>query len=71
MQESTGRELSMKENDSEPEAAEADSEATSKETLSDIEEEENVGSSSPESYPGPSPDGALDDRDESKDAGPM
>jgi hypothetical protein len=50
----------------------ADSEATSKELLSDIEEtEENPGASSSELDPGPSPDGALDEGDELKDAGPM
>lgn len=72
MQESTGRELSKKENDSEQDAAGADSEATSKETLSDLEKnEEDVGSSSSKPDPGPSPDGALDESDEIKDAGPM
>lgn len=73
MQKSTGRELSMKENDSEQDAAGADSEATSKETLSDLEgNEENVGSSSSDPDPGPSPDGGLDEtRDKSNDAGPM
>ena len=65
MQESTDRER-------EPDPAEADSEATSKETLSDLEHNEaNVvsGSSTPD-Y-GRSPDSTVDDSDESKDAGPM
>jgi hypothetical protein len=49
-----------------------DSEATSDELLSDVEEEESgvdSGSSSPD--PGPSPDGAIDEDNEIKDAGPM
>ena len=48
------------------------SDATSDETLSEIEETE-AGSSStnPEHDPGPSPDGLLDEPDEIKDAGPM
>lgn len=72
MQESTGRESSKKENESEQDAAGEDSEATSKETLSDLEEsEENSGSSSAEIDPGPSPDGSFVESDELKDAGPM
>lgn len=72
MQESTGRESSRKENDSERDATGADSEATSKETVSDLEKKEgDVGSSSSQPHPGPSPDGALDESDETKDAGPM
>ena len=71
MQESTRRESSKEEKDSKR-AAGADSDATSKETLSDLEEnKENVGSSGSESDSGPSPDGALDESDETKDAGPM
>ena len=51
---------------------EADSEATSKELLSDIEEtEESRGASTSDLDPGPSPDGAFDESDEKKDAGPM
>lgn len=69
MQDSTGRESSKKETDSLQDAAGADSEATSKETLSDLEEnEEGVGSSGSKPDPGPSPDGALDG---TKDADPM
>ena len=72
MQESSGRESSKKENDSEQDSAGADSEATSKEKLSDLEENrEDVGSGSSKPDPGPSPDGALDQSDEIKDAGPM
>ncbi|HVQ38682.1 MAG TPA: hypothetical protein VMS31_14185 [Pyrinomonadaceae bacterium] len=49
-----------------------DSEATSKEQLSDIEDNESdVESGSSQPDPGPSPDGALDESDEIKDAGPM
>jgi len=66
------RESSKKENDSEQEARAADSEATSKETLSDLEEKEgNVESSSSKLDPGPSPDGMLDESEEIKDAGPL
>jgi hypothetical protein len=67
MQESTGRESSTKQDDSKK-----DSEATSKETLSDLEEnKKNVESGGSKQDPGPSPDGALDESDEFKDAGPM
>lgn len=49
-----------------------DSEAASKETLEDIEEtESDVDSGSSKPDPGPSPDGALDEGGELKDAGPM
>lgn len=49
-----------------------ESDATSKETLNDLEENEaNVGSSSSEVDPGPAPDGARDESNELKDAGPM
>lgn len=64
MQESTGRE-----NKKEQDAEESDSEATSKELLSDIEEtEEGDGSSNSEPDPGPSPDGAVDESDDSNGA---
>jgi hypothetical protein len=57
------------------EASELDkrkSDATSDETLSDIEESEKDSSSTDTGLdPGPSPDGALDEPDELKDAGPM
>lgn len=67
MQDSTGPE-----NKKERDVAGSNSEATSKELLSDVEDvEKNTGSSSSELDPGPSPDGAFDERDESKDAGPM
>ena len=65
MQESTGGENKKQD-------TEADSEATSKELLSDIEEtEESPGASDSDLDPGPSPDGAFDESDEKKDAGPM
>ena len=67
MQDSTGPDY-KKERD----VTESDSEATSKELLSDVEDaEKDTGSSSSEVDPGPSPDGAFDESDESKDAGPM
>jgi hypothetical protein len=48
------------------------SEATSAETLSDLQETESEsGSEDSERDPGPSPDGLLDEPDEIKDAGPM
>jgi hypothetical protein len=48
------------------------SDATSDETLSDLEESETDSSSSnTNSDTGPSPDGALDESDEINDAGPM
>jgi hypothetical protein len=72
MQESADREPSKKGGDSEQDAAGADSEATSKETLSDLEENEaNVGSNTSEPGPESSPDGRLDESDDIKDAGPM
>jgi hypothetical protein len=49
-----------------------DSEATSDDTLSDIEENEaDVASDSSSSAPEPSPDGALEEPDDPKDTGPM
>jgi hypothetical protein len=51
---------------------ERQSEATSDETVSDLEEtKESSSSASANSDPGPSPDGALDEGDEINDAGPM
>lgn len=47
------------------------SDATSDETVSDVEESEKNTSSSDDRDPGPSPDGRLDESDELKDAGPM
>jgi hypothetical protein len=52
--------------------AERNSEATSNQTLSEIEEtEDDLVADSPKHDPGPSPDGLLDEPDEIKDAGPM
>ncbi|HBB89853.1 MAG TPA: hypothetical protein DC047_19790 [Blastocatellia bacterium] len=49
-----------------------DSDATSKETLSDVQENEKQSGSTADALdPGPSPDGAFDESDELKDAGPM
>jgi len=58
------------------ENGEPDSNATSKETLKDLEESGKVPDSKSERGPGnyqtPSPDGALDEtRDKRDDAGPM
>ena len=47
------------------------SDATSEETLSDVEETEKVTGSSDDRDPGPSPDGGIDEADEIKDADPM
>jgi hypothetical protein len=74
MQESTGRESSM--NETEKDRAGADSDATSKETLKDIEDNQgDVAPSSPDPDPdpdpGPAPDGAPDKNDDTKDTGPM
>jgi hypothetical protein len=49
--------------------AERQADATSAETVKDLEEA-GVDSSSGQD-PGPSPDGAFDESDENKDAGPM
>ncbi len=48
------------------------SDATSDETVSDLQESEKARSTpGDKSEPGPSPDGRLDEPDELKDAGPM
>lgn len=48
------------------------SDATSKETLEDLEQSEQVSDSeNPEHDSGPSPDGQLDEADEIQDAGPV
>ena len=48
------------------------SDATSDETVSDLEKAgSDARSSDSSSDPGPSPDGRLDEADELKDAGPM
>jgi hypothetical protein len=53
-----------------------DSEATSKETLKDIEETEKVSDDTPsgssaDKSQSPAPDGSLDESPQIKDAGPM
>jgi len=69
MQESADRETSKKGVNSEPDAVGEDSEATTKETLSDLEEnQKNVGTASSAPDPAPAPDGAFD---ESKETGPI
>lgn len=51
---------------------ERESDATSEETLSDLEgNEAEVETDNSHSSLGPSPDGAFDENDEIKDAGPM
>jgi hypothetical protein len=52
--------------------AQHNTEATSKKTLAEIEETEKVSDTTSAGSTGsPSPDGALDEADEVKDAGPM
>jgi hypothetical protein len=61
-----------KEDEGQEQRAGVDSEATSKETLNDLEEAEaDVDSGSSKPDPGPSPDGTIDESGEIKDAGPM
>jgi hypothetical protein len=58
--------------DSDKKAQRPDSDATSKETLSDVQENEKQSGSTSDSHdPGPSPDGAFDESNEIKGAGPM
>ena len=72
MEELRGSESSEQKNDSEQGTTAKEPEATSAETVSDLEENEaGVGSTTSEPDPGPSPDGAVDESDEIKDAGPM
>jgi hypothetical protein len=66
------QESSEKNDKARQDATGTDSEATNKETLADIEESEaDVESGGSKLDPGPSPDGAVDESDEIKDAGPM
>jgi hypothetical protein len=46
-------------------------EATSKETLSDLEDETSLDTDDADDSDGPSPDGAFDEEDELKDADPI
>ncbi|HYJ87410.1 MAG TPA: hypothetical protein VEW46_15215 [Pyrinomonadaceae bacterium] len=65
-------ESSKKEDEGQEQTAGVDSDATSKETLDDLEETEaDVDSGSSKPDPGPSPDGAVDESGEIEDAGPM
>ena len=48
-----------------------DADATSKETLEDLEKKEQSSDSEPSKSQTPSPDGALDEPDEIKGAGPV
>lgn len=58
--------------DSNDKTQKPDSDATSKETLADVRENEKQSGSTADSHDsGPSPDGAFDESKESKDAGPM
>jgi hypothetical protein len=54
-----------------PDDAIVDSDATSKETLEDLEQNEKSTDSDSGKSPVPSPDGALHEPDEGKEAGPM
>jgi hypothetical protein len=65
-------ESSKKDDEGQEQTAGVDSEATSKETLDDLEDNEaDVESGRSKPDPGPSPDGAIDESGEIKDAGPM
>jgi hypothetical protein len=69
MQDSKGRNVAHEED---KKLAERKSEATTDETLSDLEEAESDSVSvSTRQDPGPSPDGAFDEKKETDDAGPM
>ena len=46
-------------------------EATSKETLKDIEDSEKSSNTTSDDADGPSPDGAFDEHDDAHDADPM
>ncbi len=66
------RELSVEKDQSKEKLDERKSDATSKETLSDIKQsEKGSGSSGGDRDPGPSPDGAFDEERETDKAGPM
>lgn len=72
MENRSNREVNTQKDESEELLNERQSEATSDETLSDIEETQKDSSlENPREDPGPSPDGILDEPSEIKDAGPM
>lgn len=63
---------SSKTNEDREATSDIDSEATSKATVGDLEKtESDVDSGSSKPDLGPSPDGAIDESGEIKDAGPM
>lgn len=69
MEDSKGSTLSQEDQNK---VTERKSEATSDETLSDIEKTQSeLDSTTAKLDPGPSPDGLLDEPDEINDAGPM
>jgi hypothetical protein len=66
------REVNSQKDEGKVRLDERKSDATSDETLSDIEEtEQDSNLENPKEDLGPSPDGLLDEPDEIKDAGPM
>ena len=62
---------STKKHSTEDELAEREDEATSKETLKDVAGKEKTGRANEPHDKPPSPDGALDENRELKDADPM
>ena len=72
MRESRGGARRQKANEAKKEHEVGNSDATSKETLTDVQEnEEESGSGAGDNDGGPTPDGAFDEPGEIKDAGPM
>lgn len=67
----SGESESRKPQTGEQESSETNSAATSKETVSDLREQEKGTNTTSDRDSGPSPDGALDESGETKDAGPM
>ena len=64
--------VDTQQSDDKHEVPERDSDATSRETLKDLEEnQENIASNRPAPEPGPSPDGDLDEPGDTKDADPI
>jgi hypothetical protein len=72
MEDQTKRGLNSRKDERKVRIDQRKSDATSDETLSEIEETEDDSNSEASTHdPGPSPDGLLDEPDELKDAGPM
>jgi len=70
--ENSNKELNVQKDESKEGLEERKADATSDETLSDIEEtEKDSVSVSTGQDPGPSPDGTFDEKKETDDAGPM